>query len=424
MLLEELILILVLVLLNGYFAAMEMALVTSRRHRLKNLANLGKRGAKEVLHIKERPGHFLATVQVGITLLASFASAFGGAEAAPHIAQDLRSVPWLAPYADQIALVLIVLAITYLSLVLGELVPKQLALRNPEGISTALFRPVQLLGKIASLPIRLLSFSADLVAGLIGPSQARRPSTSSEEIELLIEQGTAEGIFQISEGAFVSGVFEYADRQAQDVMTARPEMAALDAALTPQDALNAAAKSGFSRFPIYERDLDNIIGYVHIKDLIWAEETSTLKDIARQIAFIPESNALPAIYKRLTQERTHMAIVLDEHGGTAGLLTLEDVLEVIVGEIDDEYHLSKGDVHQLGEQTWMVAGSTPVDELGELIGVSLQPTDAYNTTAGLVLSELGHIPQIGESLSYNGLTFTVRQMDKLRIDHVLVQKKS
>jgi len=174
----------------------------------------------------------------------------------------------------------------------------------------------------------------------------------------------------------------------------------------------------------YERDLDNIIGYVHIKDLIWAEETSTLKDIARQIAFIPESNALPAIYKRLTQERTHMAIVLDEHGGTAGLLTLEDVLEVIVGEIDDEYHLSKGDVHQLGEQTWMVAGSTPVDELGELIGVSLQPTDAYNTTAGLVLSELGHIPQIGESLSYNGLTFTVRQMDKLRIDHVLVQKKS
>src|SRR3972149_6360294 len=222
MLLEELILILVLVLLNGYFAAMEMALVTSRRHRLKTLANLGKRGAKEVLHIKERPGHFLATVQVGIPLLASFASAFGGAEPAPHIAQGLRSVPWLAPYADQIALVLIVLAITYLSLVLGELVPKQLALRNPEGISTALFRPVQLLGKIASLPIRLLSFSADLVAGLIGPGRARRPSTSSEEIELLIEQGTAEGIFQISEGAFVSGVFEYADRQAQGGMTPRP----------------------------------------------------------------------------------------------------------------------------------------------------------------------------------------------------------
>jgi putative hemolysin len=262
-----------------------------------------------------------------------------------------------------------------------------------------------------------------LVLRIFAPVATRSPSTSSEEIELLVQQGTAEGIFQISEGAFVSGVFEYGDRKAMDVMKARTEIVALEADLQPAEALNLAAKSGLSRFPIYEDNLDNIVGYVHIKDLIWAEQSTTLRDIARQILFIPETAKLPDIYKRLTQQRAHITIVLDEHGGTAGLLTLEDMLEVIVGEIDDEYHLSKGDVHKLGEQAWLVSGSTPVSELGELVGAELEPTQAYNTTAGLIMAELGHIPKVGEALSHDGLTFTVRQMDKLRIDRVLVQKK-
>jgi CBS domain containing-hemolysin-like protein len=238
-----------------------------------------------------------------------------------------------------------------------------------------------------------------------------------------MEQGTAEGSFQISEGAFVSGVFEYGDRRAHEVMTARTDITALDASLLPAEALNQAAKSGLSRFPIFEETLDNIIGYVHIKDLIWADEAAKLKDIARQILFIPEVTNLPDIYKRLTQERVHMAIVLDEHGGTAGLLTLEDVLEVIVGEIDDEYHLTKGDIRQLGEYTWLVAGSTPVEDVAEAIGSRLRESDDYSTLAGMLLERFGHIPQVGESTNYNGVTFTVRGMDKLRIDHVLVQKK-
>lgn len=420
---QTLILILILILINGVFAAMEMAFVTSRRHRLKLRAEQGDKRALAVLQAKERPGHYFATTQVGITLVASLASAIGGAAIEPAVADWLKTVPILAPYANQLGLLLLVLVISYLTLVLGELVPKQLALRNPERLAAALFKPVQLLSQIASVPIKFLSLSSDLILRVIAPGGSGNPSTSSEEIELLVQQGTAEGIFQISEGAFVSGVFEYGDRKAQDVMKARPEIVALDATLSPPEALNAAAKSGLSRFPIYENDLDNIIGYVHIKDLIWAEPSTTLNDIARQILFIPETANLPDIYKRLTQQRTHLAIVLDEHGGTAGLLTLEDVLEVIVGEIDDEYHLSKGDVHQLGEQAWLVAGNTPVSELGNLIGVDLEPTEAYNTTAGLVMAELGHIPQVGEALNHDGLTFTVRQMDKLRIDRVLVQKK-
>ena len=424
MIFEELLLILGLILVNGFFAAVEIGLVTSRRHRLRTLANEGQKEARELLKIKEHPGHYLATVQVGITLVSTLASAVGGVAAAPIIADQIRRLfPSASIYAEEIAIAFIVVLITYFSLVFGELVPKQLALRNPENLSIRLVKPILFLSRLASVPIRILSLSSDAILGLLGQRGRRDTSTSSEEIEQLMEQGTAEGIFQISEGAFVSGVLEYGDRRAHEVMTVRTDIAALDDSLSPSEALNQAAKSGLSRFPVYHENLDNIIGYIHIKDLIWAEPTAQIKDIARQILFIPESASLPDIYRRLSQERVHQAIVLDEHGGTAGLLTLEDVLEVIVGEIDDEYHLTKGDIRKLGEQSWLIAGSTPVEDVGEAVGLPLGSTQNYTTLAGLLLEQLGHIPKVGESVSFDGLTFTIRQMNKLRIDHVMVQKK-
>lgn len=421
---ENLLIILILILFNGFFAATEMALVTSRRARLKTLVNEGKQAAQEVLAVKERPGNFLATVQVGITLVGSFAAAVGGAEAAPYIAEIIRTLPALEAYADQLAIILVVLAITYLSLVLGELVPKQLALRNPERLSMQVVGPTRWLARIAALPIKILSLSTDLILKLFGSGGERSPSTSSEEIEQLLEQGTAEGIFQISESSFVSGVFDYGDRKAQDVMTARTEMVALDANISPTEALALAAKSNLSRFPIYEEIIDQILGYVHLKDLIWADEHTTLRDIARQVLFIPAKATLPDIYKRLTQERTHQAIVLDEHGGTAGLLTLEDVLEVIVGEIDDEYNLTENDIRELGPNSWLVAGGASVDDLGELLKAPFQSSSVYSTCAGLALAELGHIPTSGESFTHQGYQFTVRGMDGLRIESLLVRRSS
>jgi len=421
---QEFLLILILILVNGFFSATEMALVTSRRHRLRSLLKGGKRSAQDVLQVKEKPGHYLATVQVGITLVGSLASAVGGLSAAPVIARWLAAIPLLTPYASQLALLLVVVAITYLSLVFGELVPKQLALRNPERLSLAVVRPVRLLARLAALPIRFLSFSTDVVMGLLGPGADRGPSTSSEEIELLMQQGTAEGIFQISEGAFVRGVLDYGDRKAHEVMTPRPEIVALDAVLSPRDALDQASKSGLSRFPVYEDSLDHVTGYVHLKDLIWAEESASLREIARQIVFIPETTSLPDIYALLTKRRVHMAIVLDEHGGTAGLLTLEDVLEVIVGEIDDEYHATNVSIRKLGERTWLVEGNTLLTDLNEHLGTDLRPNEAYTTIAGLVLAKLGHIPKVGETFSLNKLTFTVRSMDRLRVDRILISGSS
>lgn len=420
---ERIFFILILVLVNGFFAATEMALVTSRRPRLKTMAKRGNQAADDVLQVKERPGNFLAAVQVGISLVGSLASAVGGAEAAPYIAETLRTVPFLAPYADQLALVLVVLVITYLSLVVGELVPKQLALRNPEALSTRVVRPVRWLSRVAALPIRFLSWSTDQILRLIGSSGARGPSTSSEEIEQMLEQGATEGIFQISEHRFVSGVFDYGDRKAQDVMTARTEMTVLDAALSPRDALNAAAKSNLSRFPIYEEDIDHIVGYVHLKDLIWADENTTLRDIARQIIYVPAKTALPSIYRRLTQERVHQAIVLDEHGGTAGLLTLEDVLEVIVGEIDDEYNpSSQNEVRKLGSGSWLVDAAISMDDLGEQLDAPFTSTSIYSTAAGLALAQLGEIPSVGDTFDYNGHRFTIQSMDGLRVESVLIRK--
>ncbi|MDA1330749.1 MAG: hemolysin family protein [Chloroflexi bacterium] len=424
MLLPEALLIAVLILVNGFFAAMEMAMVTSRRARLKTLKASGHPRAQDVLTVKERPGTYLATVQVGISLVGTLASAVGGAAAVPVIAEAISAVPALGPYSEQLALVFVVLLITYASLVFGELVPKQLALRSPETLAIALITPIRWLSKVAAIPIKILSLSTDLVLRLIAPTRAKSPSTSSEEIESLLEQGTAEGIFQLSEQAFVSGVFDYGDRKAQDVMTARREMVALDASLSPREALDAGAKSNFSRFPIYEEDIDHIVGYVHIKDLIWAEESAILKDIARQIIFVPAKATLPAIYKRLTQERTHQAIVVDEHGGTGGMLTLEDVLEVIVGEIDDEYHLTESDIKQLGPNSWLVDGSIGMDELSQALGLPFEATGVYSTCAGLILAELGHIPSVGEKIHLDGYTFTVRKMDQLRVESVLIQRES
>lgn len=423
MLVQNALLIGVLILINGFFAAMEMALVTARRSRLQGMAKDGKRGAEEVLKVQEHPGNYLATVQVGISLVGTLASAVGGAAAVPVLAELISQVPSLSPFADQLALLLIVLIITYLSLVFGELVPKQLALRNPEMLASSFIRPVSLLARIAAFPIRILSISTDFVLRVFAPAGRKSPSTSSEEIELLLKEGTAEGIFQLSEQAFVSGVFDYGDRKAQDVMTARTELVAFDATLSPADALSAAAKSNFSRFPIYEKNIDQVVGYVHLKDLIWAEESTTLRDIARQIIFIPAKASLPTIYKQLTQERIHQAIVLDEHGGTAGMLTLEDVLEVIVGEIDDEYNLAESEIKELGPNSWLVDGSTSIEDLGDALGVSFQPSGVYSTCAGLILSELGHIPGVGETVMQKNFTFSVRKMDNLRIESVLIQRE-
>lgn len=416
-----LILIGLLILVNGFFACTEMALVTARGTRLKILADKGDQPATNVLAVQEKPSDFLATVQIGITLVATAASAVGGAQIVYALSPYIAQINGLAPYADEIALAVVILAITYFTLVFGELVPKRLAIENAENLARTFIGPIGLLSRLTYLPMRVLSFSADNVLKLIGSDATIHPSTSQEEIVLLVKQGTAEGVIQPVEEKLISGVFDYTGRSVQDVMTPRTSIVALNVEISPLEALGIAKQSGYSRFPVYLSDLDNMVGYVHFKDIIWAMGDTNLRPYTREIQFIPSGATLPKAFDLLTIAGTHMAIVLDEYGGTYGLLTLEDMLEEIVGEIEDEHSPITEQLDHPKNGDWVFAGSTPVPEVARVLGVDFQPQGIYTTLAGFVLESLGKIPETGEQFSKHGYIFTVKEMDRLRIASIHVR---
>jgi putative hemolysin len=360
-------------------------------------------------------------VQVGITLVATLASAVGGVEAARWLAPQLERLDWLAPYADQIALGVVVLIISYASLLLGELVPKRLAIRHPERWAMSVVGVFEFLSRIAAWPVRFLLASADLVLRLWGDAADDEDSTSPEEVEFLVHRGTTQGIFLPEQARMIARIFDYADLMTRDVMTPRTEIVGLDGETPAQLALEVAKDSGFSRFPIYSGNIDRVQGYVHIKDLIWADPETRVKELARRMVFIPEGASLPSAFQMLTQAGRHMGIVLDEFSGTDGVITLENLLEVIVGEIEDE-HSPAADVPWRGKQgEWCIAGGTSINEVGELLGIDFEAGGVYTTLAGFMMAELGEIPEEDDSVVYKGYHFVVEGMDRFRVQMVRIQ---
>ena len=418
----DMVLIGVLILINGFFAATEMALVTVRRTRLKTLANSGNQRAAKALVIQNKPGDFLATIQISITLVGTAASAVGGAGIVRILSPIIARIQRLAPYAEGIALALVIVAIVYFTLVFGELVPKRLALRNAENITLSLIGPIDILSRLIHLPMRVLSFSTETVLKFIGSVATQHPSTSPEEIELLAKQGAAEGVIQSIEERLISGVFDYTERCVRDVMTPRTAVVAFDAKTPMLEALGLAKQAGYSRFPVYRGGLDHVVGYVHIKDIVWANEDTDLHPHTRSIQFIPSGASLPEAFDVLGKTGGHMAIVLDEYGGTHGLLTLEDLLEEIVGEIEDEHSPIAEKTEHKTEGEWVFTGTTPVSEVGELLGIDFQSKGVYTTLAGFLLASLGKIPEPGDKTSQYGYVFSVREMDRLRIANIHVQR--
>lgn len=410
-----------LILANGFFVAMEMSLVTARRTRLKIKAKGGDSRATQVLAFQDQPGDFLATVQIGITLVGTAASAIGGAGIVQILSPFIARVQGLAPYSDSLALALVIITIAYLTLVFGELVPKRLALRNAEGIAMAFTSPLRILSRLTNLPMRTLSFSTDAVLKLIGSTATQHPSTSSEEIELLAKQGVAEGVIQSVEEELISGVFDYTERNVRDVMTPRTAVVAFNLDIPTLEALRLAKQTGYSRFPVYRDSLDHVVGYVHVKDMIWAQG-DTLHQHTRVAHFIPSGASLPGAFNLLAKTGGHLAIVLDEHGGTHGLLTLEDLLEEIVGEIEDEHSPIAEQIEHKTEGEWVFAGTTPVSEVGELLGIDFPSKGIYTTLAGFIFASLGKIPEPGDKTSQYGYVFSVMKMDRLSIASIHVQR--
>jgi putative hemolysin len=428
-LLWEAIVVLALILANGFFAAAEIAILVARRSRLEELAAKGSTAARRALDLARSPDRFLPTVQVGITLVGTLAAVFGGATAVGYLSRRLAAspLPLLADRAQTIAMAVVVVVIAFFSLVLGELMPKRVALAGAERLALVVASPLHLLATVARPVTWLLAAATELGLRLLGVGAAAEPAVSIEDIEHMIKVGTRTGVLAPGEPTVARRALRFGDRTVREIMRPRVEIDALEVDTPPDEVVGAVAMSGFSRVPIHEGDLDHIIGFVYTKDLLrqqhlhWPIE---LRKLVRPPVFVPESLPLDRLLKTFNEKRTQMAIVLDEYGGTEGLVTMEDVLEELVGEIHDEYRVdSEQEIVRRDEHSWLVDGALHLDDLVEATGVDRPPTAGtreFSTLGGLILNALGRLPKVGEQVRWGPLTLEVVDMDGLRIDRVLV----
>lgn len=423
----ELAIILVLIVANGLFAASEIAIVSARRSRLEQLAQAGSHGAVAALTLAEHPNRFLSTVQVGITLIGTFASVFGGASLSEALTTLLEGVPALAPYARTLALALVVLLISYLSLIVGELVPKRLALQSAEAVSSAVAPAMRLISRVASPVVSFLTASTELVLRLLGRHEVQDAPVTEADIIALVREGASEGTVEATEQELITNVFSFTDRTVRSLMTPRTQITALADDTPFEAALRAVTEAGYSRVPVFRDTLDQVTGLLYAKDLLrqWgAPEPPALAALLRPASYVLESQRAIEAFQQLKQARGGMAMVIDEYGQIAGLLTMEDILEEVVGEIGDEYDAADAAIVQRDDGSFLVDGLLPYIDLQTQLGLPmpdrLAPGQDFETLAGLVLTLLGRIPKAGERVTWQGYDFEVVDMDGRRIDKVLV----
>ena len=420
--------IFVLILANGFFAASELSLIAARKSRIKHLAEKGNRRAERTAKLLKVPDRFLAAVQVGITIIATLAGVFGGATLVEGLSKLIATSQFvfISSASRPISIVVIVVGISYFSIVLGELIPKYIALANPEKLAIRVSGPISLFSRMAFIPVSFLSFSARLVLRLFGFSHlAEKSRITEEDINLLVSEGTEEGVFDQTEKRMIKSVFDFGDISVRQAMTPRVDITGIQQQWSKENVLKVITSTGFSRYPVYEESIDQVVGVVYAKDLIAIMahgESIILRDIVRKPLFVPDSMLLSTLLNKFQGEKIHIAIVLDEFGGTAGLITLEDILEEIVGEIQDEHDYTDPEFVLHSPQVAFAAGSLRPDELNELFGVDL-PEEESDTLAGLIIDRLGRMPEIAESITIADTRFEVLEMEGNRIKRIKVEKK-
>ncbi len=418
--------ILVLILINAFFALSELAIVSARPERLQAMAMTGQKGAAKALEMTREPASLLSTVQVGITLVGILAGAFGGATISGELAAVMTSWPLVGPYADAISLVLVVGLITYLSVVIGELVPKQLALQNPEAVAVRVARPMDLLSRLARPIVIVLTFSTNAVLALFGiDSSARANDVTEEEIRVLVQQGAEAGIFEEAESEMVESIFRFGDRQLRSLMTPRNEIVWLDITNSPSENSAVTLESRHSQFPVADGELDKVLGTVRAKNMLarnWDEAGSDLDDIMEQPFFLPETMLAINALERFKEQGAHMALIVDEFGGIEGLVTLIDILEAIVGDIPTEDEIADPPVTIREDGSLLIDGKLTIDDLRETLGTGEFPDDDdYQTLGGFIIYTLGRLPRAGDAFIWSTWRFEVVDMDGNRIDKVLVE---
>lgn len=428
----EILLILILILANGLFAAAEIAIIAARRGRLEQRALEGSRNAQKALELARDPDRFLPTVQIGITLVSALGAAYGGQRIVDDLTSWIATLPWsiVTRHADGIALGIFVACFTYGSLILGELVPKRISLHRAEGLAVFVAPILQFISKVARPFVWILGLSTNSVLWLLRLNRTAEPSVSMDDIEHLIESGTEEGIVDALERRLALGALRLGERTVRDIMRPRIDLDAMDVDTPADEVLGTAAMAGFSRIPVYEEDLDHVIGFVHIKDLFrqqylgWAIE---LRKLLHPALFVPETMPLDRLLQLFQEKHNQLAIVLNEYGGTEGMVTLEDVVEEIVGEMRDEHRRHEDQKFiQRDDSSWLVDGTFSVADLVDRLELNVDDSwegRGFSTIAGLILDRLGHIPTIGDCTVWEDLGFEVVDMDGQRIDRVLITRK-
>jgi putative hemolysin len=425
----EPILIFALILANGFFAAAEIAIITTRKSRIEALLERGVKSAAAVARLKNDPDRFLATVQIGVTLVGSLASAIGGAAAIGYLQPKIAALPLsFGPrWSLLIAIIIVVLPIAYLSLVLGELVPKSLALRYSEQIAGLVARPIDFLSRKTSFLVKTLTGSSNAVLWLFGGKENEGASfISVDEVKSLIREGAAKGIFNETEKELIHSVFEFADTPVKAVMVPRTEIHALEIHASLTEVAKSFVESGFSRIPVYEAELDRVVGILYNKDIFKALQENAdfrIRDHLHPAYFVPSSLRISELLKQLQRRRLAMALVVNEFGEVEGLATLEDLLEEIVGEIRDEYDREeRGPVERLPDGSMVIQGSALLKNLKSDFNLPFDESPDYHTLAGFVLAKLERIPRSGERVEHDGYRLTIVDMEGRRIVKIKLEE--
>ncbi len=410
----------ILLIFNAILAMAEVALISARKARLQNEINKGDMRAGIALHLVENPNQFLSVIQIGITSIDLLTGALTGATIGLWINAQIDKIPALQAYSQIIGILIGVLPITYLSLVLGELVPKRLALRDPEGISSLIAKPMQFLTKVFAPLVRFLSFSTESVLRIFGVKASEEPPVTEEEIQLLIDQGTEAGIFEEAEHDMVEGVFSLGDQSVYSLMTPRTDIVWLDIDDTAETISKKIGENDFSRFPVRQGTLDVILGIVKARDLlvpILGGRNINLKEILRPAFYVPETMQASRALEILKEKGTDMLLVIDEFGGLQGLLTINDILEEIVGEME----IDEPQATQRQDGSWLLDGMLEVDQFKDIFDFrNLPHENEYETLSGFVMMSLGRVPQVADYFEWNNYNFEVIDMDGRRVDKVLV----
>jgi putative hemolysin len=422
----EILVIFVLVMVNGLLAMSEMAVISSRRARLQERAEKGQAGARAALELAQTPGRFLSTVQAGITLVGILAGAFGGATLAGDLSARLQRLPILAPYSEALGLGLVVLIIGFLSLLLGELVPKRLALNNAEGIAAAMAPGLRWLSRLLLPLVHLLSHSTEAVLWVLRVKPSREPPVTGEEIQIMMEQGTRVGVFAPSQQDVVERLFRLGDQSISALMTPRSEVAWLDLDDSPEEIYRKITSSRYSCFPVARGNLDQVLGLVQTRDLLartLAGQPADLRAAMGPPLFVPDSMPALKVLDRFKEHQLPVALVVDEYGEFEGLVALGDVVEAILGEVGLVGQESEPEVVQREDGSWLMDGMVSVEELRDRLRLTALPEEDklyYQTLGGLVMHVLGRIPVAGDHFERAGWRYEVMDMDSRRVDKVLI----